>query len=81
MCIKRFPSNSIVLEKTGASKWLSPLQAGRTFVTNAPAAALFDRAIEQAVVKIQRTNRFQNAQQRREVVDLFRKGQATYSKL
>jgi hypothetical protein len=45
------------------------------------AAQHFERAIEQAIERIQDTGRFQNAGQRNEVVELFRRGQQVYKGL
>jgi len=42
------------------------------------AAARFDRAISQALEKIERLGRFQTDKQRQEVLNLFRQGQAVY---
>lgn len=45
------------------------------------AAAWFDRAIEQTLEVVRGKNRFRNDRQRREVIELFRRGQAVYREL
>lgn len=45
------------------------------------AAALFDRALDQAMEKVNAVMRFRTDQQRREVLDLFKQGQDVYRSL
>lgn len=54
---------------------------GLRAVEEKKAAAQFDRSIEHALEKVNQKGRFQNYKQRREVVELFRQGQAVYKTL
>jgi hypothetical protein len=55
--------------------------AGRPAAAARAAALSFEAAIEQALERISAAYRFQNDGQRREVIALFREGQAVYQKL
>jgi hypothetical protein len=55
--------------------------AGKRAPERAQAAAHFDRALDEAVTWVEEKGKFRNAQERNEVVTLFREGQAVYQKL
>jgi hypothetical protein len=54
--------------------------AGRRALEHAQAAAYFDRAIDDALEYVNHKAKFRNDTQRREVIMLFKEGQAIYRK-